>query len=63
MEEPLRCDFCGDVIGVYEPMVVVTAGRPRSTSLLIERSREDDPPEPPVQMFHHSCFANRPAGA
>jgi hypothetical protein len=33
MTPRLTCDHCGDVLGVYEPVVVVTAGRARETSL------------------------------
>jgi hypothetical protein len=26
----LRCDLCGDVIGAYEPLVALVAGKPRT---------------------------------
>ena len=32
-DERLRCAFCGDVIGVYEPLVLVEGGDVRETSL------------------------------
>jgi hypothetical protein len=33
------CASCGDVIGVYEPMVVLTDGCARTTSIAAEGSR------------------------
>jgi hypothetical protein len=33
---PLRCDRCGDLIGVYEPLVALEDGTARGTSLAAE---------------------------
>jgi hypothetical protein len=48
----LRCDGCYDIIGTYEPLVVITSGRPHYTSYASE-------PELCVESeshFHRSCF-------
>jgi hypothetical protein len=45
-----RCRYCGDIIGVYEPMVVADAGRARLTSLAAE---PDLPAE--ARSFHREC--------
>ncbi|MFI5004164.1 MAG: hypothetical protein ACHQE6_04040 [Solirubrobacterales bacterium] len=34
----LRCRLCGDVIGVYEPLVMLLGGHPLRTSLAAEPS-------------------------
>lgn len=49
---PLRCVRCGDVIGVYEPAVVVEDDAVRHTSLAAE---------PPAERglgtwLHRACF-------
>jgi hypothetical protein len=36
---PPRCQHCDDVIGVYEPMIVLEDGRVRTTSRAAERDR------------------------
>ena len=49
--EPLRCAFCGDVIGAYEPLVVRTRAGDRGSSLAAE-------PELPLagaEHFHRAC--------
>jgi hypothetical protein len=50
----LRCTRCGDVIGVYEPMVVV-----RGADEARETSRAADPALPLVgaEHFHSECYA------
>lgn len=48
------CWVCGDVIGVYEPLVVVAAGSVRSSSLAQEpalRSGHE-------VLAHHACGAD-----
>jgi hypothetical protein len=47
----LRCRQCGDVIGVYEPLVVIEPHGPRVTSLAAE------PGQFPVgaACFHAAC--------
>ncbi len=51
--EVMRCAHCGDVIGVYEPVVV------RSGDLVRESSRAAEPslPLPRAEHFHRDCFA------
>lgn len=56
-----RCAHCGDVIGVYEPMMIVEDGPARRTSLAAEpslASRAD-------RSFHGHCYEDggRPPGA
>lgn len=49
---PPRCSHCGEVIGVYEPLVVLVQGQARETSRLLEPlvgSHAD------VQ-YHRACF-------
>jgi len=50
----LRCTHCGDVIGVYEPMVVVRVG-----DAARETSRAADPELPRAgdEHFHSECYA------
>ena len=48
----LVCDRCGDVIGIYEPTVVVD-GEPRETS----RAAEPDLGERPGPRYHRACYA------
>ena len=55
MSESLRCRHCGEVIGVYEPLVTFVEGRAWETSRLAE---------PLVgtldgRYFHRSCFEHR----
>ena len=51
MGRPLRCAYCGKVIGVYEPMVVQVKGGWRETSLLNEQ------PEGPIgDCYHPTCL-------
>ena len=51
--EPLRCTRCGDVIGVYEPLVAQTGDEVRETS----RAAEPDVAEHGAQLYHRECFA------
>ncbi len=48
----LRCDGCGDVIGVYEPAIVIQGEQIRETSVAAE------PRRPPAwdRSFHAGCF-------
>jgi hypothetical protein len=52
MTEPLRCRACGDVIGVYEPMIVLTDGQARNTSRAAEKSTA----RPLGECYHHACY-------
>jgi len=51
--EAVRCEHCGDVIGVYEPMVVRGGEDARETSLAAEPGL----PVPSSQCYHRACFA------
>jgi hypothetical protein len=61
MNEILRCHHCDDVIGVYEPMVVLTNLEARNTSRAAEQDHEFSLGE----CYHHACYTlvhgeNRP---
>ncbi len=49
-----RCHRCGDLIGVYEPMILLVDGRARETSRAAE-------PDAATQgdHYHGSCYAQR----
>lgn len=52
MSKPLYCQRCGEVIGVYEPLVVSEERRARVTS------RAAEPALPAGGSYcHHSCVA------
>jgi hypothetical protein len=53
MSRILRCQRCEDVIGVYEPMIVVVDGQPRETS----RAADGAAGAPTGACYHRSCFA------
>jgi hypothetical protein len=55
MEEPMRCTHCGDVIGVYEPLVALTEGRTLETSLAAGTIRG----ERNAGCYHRDCYALR----
>lgn len=52
MEGVLHCEHCGEVIGVYEPMVAVEGARERVSSLALEPL----PHTPGMRCFHRECF-------
>ena len=52
MSESLRCQDCGEVIGVYEPLVRVLDGRAYESS----RAREPACPERGGVHFHRACY-------
>ena len=52
MDGTLRCRHCGDVIGVYEPMIVLCNGHARRTS----RAAEPDVGEELGEYYHHACY-------
>jgi hypothetical protein len=52
VEEAARCAHCGDVIGVYEPLVTLVEGRAHETSLAAEASCA----ERDVERFHRACY-------
>jgi len=53
--EPLRCVHCQELIGIYEPMVVVADGVPVRTSGAALSGDELLAGE----HFHSDCFADR----
>jgi hypothetical protein len=50
-EKP-HCAHCGDVIGAYEPMIVVVDGEPRKTSATAEHDRDLHPGD----CYHAACY-------
>ena len=53
----LRCRHCDDVIGVYEPMILVAPEARHETSVLAE------PNLPPnAECYHRDCYASGWAG-
>jgi hypothetical protein len=60
VSQALRCDDCGDVIGVYEPMTIMDGGRARETSLAAEPRLAAHG----QRSFHRACFdTGRPPAA
>jgi len=53
MDGPLTCHHCRDVIGVYEPMIVLTAGEACKTS----RAAQRDAGAPTGECYHRACYA------
>jgi len=52
MDQMSRCIRCGDVIGTYEPLVVVDATGARQTSLAAEPRLEHAGGE----HYHRACY-------
>ena len=50
-----RCRHCGEVIGVYEPMIVLREGRPRRTSRAAEATSSTS-----GECYHEDCYAQAP---
>jgi hypothetical protein len=50
--ERLECKHCRDVIGVYEPMVIVTEAQARTTSRAAEHGMGDWPGD----RYHCACY-------
>jgi hypothetical protein len=48
----MTCDHCSDVIGVYEPVVVVIDGNARQTS----RAAEPTIASGPGERYHLACY-------
>ena len=60
MQQPMRCARCGDVIGIYEPLVLLADGLARTTSAASEPRVGEEPGE----HFHRACYsAGAPASA
>lgn len=52
MSERLYCAHCGDVIGVYEPLVALADGRARETSVAAETLSADSA----AACYHRACY-------
>jgi hypothetical protein len=55
MSQPVdqwRCGYCNEIIGVYEPMIVLLPSGSRGTS----RAAERDLTDVPETSFHKACF-------
>jgi hypothetical protein len=61
MERPttvlLTCEKCGDVIGMYEPVIVVVDGVARRTSQAAELTLASEP----GKHYHRGCYRERVA--
>jgi hypothetical protein len=53
IDETSRCTRCGEVIGVYEPLVIVEGGGPRDSSLAAEPALAGAS----AKLYHRSCHA------
>jgi hypothetical protein len=53
MDEKLRCAHCGDVIGAYEPLVVLHDGRALDTS-----KAEMGDGIPVGECYHGACYTH-----
>jgi hypothetical protein len=49
----MKCGGCGDVIGFYEPLVLLVEGHARTTSAAAEPQVADTAGE----HFHRACYA------
>jgi hypothetical protein len=52
MDEKLHCASCGDVIGAYEPLIVLLDGLARDTS----KAAETDDGGPLGECYHRACY-------
>jgi hypothetical protein len=55
----MRCSACGDVIGSYEPLVLLGAGGARETSAAAEPDIRDAQGE----YYHRNCYTGTLNGA
>ncbi|MGA7704752.1 MAG: hypothetical protein WB998_07635 [Solirubrobacteraceae bacterium] len=51
--ESFRCKRCGDLIGVYEPLLVCAKGVARKTSRAAEPNLEPEG----ATHYHRACYA------
>jgi hypothetical protein len=49
----ITCSYCGETIGVYEPVVVITSGR------VAHSSRAVSEVSPESVAFHEDCYPTR----
>lgn len=52
MSDTLRCHHCGEVIGVYEPLMRLVDGDAQETS----RAREPDTTSRVGDCYHRACY-------
>jgi hypothetical protein len=52
MTELVRCQHCGDVIGVYEPLIAVIDGKTHVTS----RACVQDSAAVVEECYHRDCY-------
>ena len=52
MDEILHCHYCGDRIGVYEPMISIGDGRPHE----ISRAAMSGVASLSIPCYHRACF-------
>jgi hypothetical protein len=52
MDRPMRCLRCGDVIGYYEPLMLVAQGQEQLTSA----AADPQIAERRGALFHHACY-------
>jgi hypothetical protein len=56
MDQICKCPCCGEVIGVYEPLIVVEDSGPRSSSFAAEPQLARAGGE----RYHRACYAALP---
>lgn len=59
MANRVRCHHCDDVLGVYEPVVVVLDGQVRETS----RAAEPSLPLETAALYHPACYHEHASAA
>jgi hypothetical protein len=52
VDQSMTCEHCGDVIGIYEPLVLLFDGRARTSSA----AAEPQIGEGPGGRFHRACY-------
>lgn len=57
MKDQLRCQHCGDLIGVYEPLIRIADGHPHETS----RAAHAQPGETAGPCYHRACYQEQAA--
>lgn len=55
----MKCGHCGEVIGIYEPLVLAHEGLVRTTSVAGDPRIGAEP----GQRFHRACYYEIPAGS
>jgi hypothetical protein len=52
----ITCSYCGETIGVYEPVVVIASGRVAHTSRAVSEVSSES------IAVHEDCYSTRPEG-